>query len=167
MFPIKSFIPFNVWYTIAHASAKMKMSAHWCSNDEWHMNDWSVQVGAAYKHLKWWKPTWDFPPQLQPAADWLVHQAEVVCTKTVYLGSYTICVYCIATQCTCLFCPTWQFCIFDMLWTKTWSICPCMESMALFWALSKTCKFKPMQSMSKNISKMIGNKHYPNVTIQQ
>ena len=26
-------------------------------------------------------------PQLQPAADWLVWQAEAVCTKTVYLGS--------------------------------------------------------------------------------
>ena len=58
---------------------------------------WSVQVRATYIHLNWWKPTWDFPPQLQPTGDWLVCQAEAVCTKTVYLRSYPICVYSIAT----------------------------------------------------------------------
>ena len=32
-------------------------------------------------------------PQCKPTADWLVHQAEAVHTKTVYLGSCAICVY--------------------------------------------------------------------------
>ena len=41
--------------------------------------------------------TWDFLPQLQPAADWLPCQAEAVLAKTVLLGICAICVNCIAT----------------------------------------------------------------------
>ena len=81
--------------TIARASAVMKMCAIWMLR--WWMT-WSVEVRVAYIHLKWWKPTWDFLPQLQPAADWLAHQAEAVHTKTVYLGSCALCIYCIATS---------------------------------------------------------------------
>ena len=38
-----------------------------------------------------------FLPQLQPAADWLVCQAEAVCIKTVYLGNCAICDHHIGT----------------------------------------------------------------------
>ena len=56
----------------------------------WVVKKWSELIMSAYIELKWLEDTWTFPPQLQPAADWLPCQAEAVCAKTMTLGDLCI-----------------------------------------------------------------------------